>query len=276
MKFVYEYRTKDNVRHTGVVCASTKDEAYSVLKAKGIRPGSVTDAPGFFNKLFGKGKRWLTIGVLATACLMLGSFYFSILRQTRTAAQKALVAPRSQIYGDPGILKECTSAGWANVFRDDFGARFLAWFAQPAVTVEFQQGGDWKTRVAEGLRRNRRLVDIDPVDPDEVKKMKRIVNGMKEELAAYVSAGGTEEKYIERVLERQRVEAEILARVTSELNLIIHRAKEARTREDRAALTKRWKEKNELLRDMGMESIPAPDGWEENGQDLLLTDESDF
>ena len=57
MKFFYQYRTRDNISHDGEISASTLDDAYAALKAKGIRPGRVVEAPGFLNKLLGKGKR---------------------------------------------------------------------------------------------------------------------------------------------------------------------------------------------------------------------------
>lgn len=67
MKFNYEYRTSDNKLHGGVVRAASREDAFSTLKARGINPARVTEAPGFFNKLFGKGKRWIAIGLLAFA-----------------------------------------------------------------------------------------------------------------------------------------------------------------------------------------------------------------
>lgn len=65
MRFLYTYRTSDNVEHEGAISASSRDAAYAALRERGIRAGRVTEAPGFFNKLFGKGKRWLAIGALA-------------------------------------------------------------------------------------------------------------------------------------------------------------------------------------------------------------------
>ena len=59
------------MRHEGVINASSRDEVYSILKARGIRPGSVVEAPGFFNKLFGRGKRWLLIAALAIFVVLL-------------------------------------------------------------------------------------------------------------------------------------------------------------------------------------------------------------
>ena len=40
------------------------EAAYAALRAQGIKAGHVDEAPGVFNKLFGKGKRWMAIAVL--------------------------------------------------------------------------------------------------------------------------------------------------------------------------------------------------------------------
>ena len=64
MKFIYEYRTSDNVRRSGVIDASDRESAFIALKNQGVRPASMKEAPGIFNKLFGKGKRWIAIVIL--------------------------------------------------------------------------------------------------------------------------------------------------------------------------------------------------------------------
>ena len=54
-----------------MVNAPSLDAAYKLLKSQGIKPGRVVEAPGFFNKLFGKGKRWLAIGALIVVAAVL-------------------------------------------------------------------------------------------------------------------------------------------------------------------------------------------------------------
>ena len=71
MKFLYEYRTSDNAKHSGTICAGSRDAAYAAIKALGVRPSRVVEAPGFFNKLFGKGKRWIAISLLAAVAVVL-------------------------------------------------------------------------------------------------------------------------------------------------------------------------------------------------------------
>ena len=53
VRFTYEYRTSDNALHKGVIDASDRDAVYVALRARGIKPSRVDEAPGLFNKLFG-------------------------------------------------------------------------------------------------------------------------------------------------------------------------------------------------------------------------------
>lgn len=132
MKFSYEYRTSDNVRHDGVINASSREDVYAQLRAKGIRPGSVAEMPGFFNKLFGKGKRWLAIGfliVVSAALLVVANGY----REEALVSQDVFDSPtRRQIIGDVAVVDKGIKTGWADLFELE-GDRFLASFAIPGV-----------------------------------------------------------------------------------------------------------------------------------------------
>ena len=71
MKFEYEYRTCDNERKSGMISARDREAVFVTLKAQGINPSRVREAPGVFNRLFGKGKRYLVIAFLGIICLAL-------------------------------------------------------------------------------------------------------------------------------------------------------------------------------------------------------------
>lgn len=256
MKYLYQYRTSDNVQHKGVIKAADREAAFAALKARGIRPGRLDEAPGLFNKVFGKGKRWMAIGVLGAGCLVLGVILISS-PGTKYQAPGTILS-RARIYGDPVILQTCASAGWANVFGQDVGARFLALHAQPGLPVEISKSESWKKGVADALRRHTHPFKVQSNEPEEVQKMKRMVNGMRAELAAYVKAGGTEELYVERVMERQRVEVEIVDKVRRELDGIRRQIEKAEKGEAHQ-YARKWEEKNSLLRDMGMETVPMPE-----------------
>ena len=109
MKFIYEYRTKDNIRHEGVINAASRDAAFAALKAQGIRPGSVKEAPGVWNKLFGKGKRWIAIVLLAIIAIISMTFALhknESITPSFIADSAVGGAMRRQILGDSAIIEK--------------------------------------------------------------------------------------------------------------------------------------------------------------------------
>ena len=217
MKFVYEYRTSDNIPHRDVTVAPTKEAAYESLKARGIKPAKVWEAPGFFNKAFGKGKRWIAICVLTTALVVLcfcirpvatkaaKESQDRVLRQIEDAS---LYEDRGQIYGPAVVMSELESSNFGSVFKTDVD-RFLAAYAIPGRKV---------TSVAVCIPQDVSVEDLEipvPVLDDdyaEVKQLKRIVNGMRRELAEYLVAGGSVSGYVQRLEIRQKAESAILER----------------------------------------------------------------
>ena len=242
MKFLYEYRTSANERKSGVIRASSRDAAYSLLRGKGIKPTRVTDAPGVFNKLFGKGKRWLAIGVLSIALLALLTSSFLL-------SPSSFSLERQQIYGDPAILRQYAESGWIEVFPNG-GDRLLAAFAQPGLAVDAayripQRGASafveyYAAQLAAVVNVEVPIVDD---DGEEVRTMKRIVAGMKAELREYLADGGTSAKYFKRLLARQEEESQFRQRASAEVGAEIERGGDAK------ALLR---ERNAELRTMGI------------------------
>lgn len=243
MKFLYEYRTSENELKSGVIVAPTRDAVYVVLKERGIKPSRVSEAPGFFNKLFGKGKRWLVISVLCASCLVL---WYS-LRNTRSTLNEArstlnearLYEDRAQLYGDPVVIRECVDCCWTNVFSVPFD-QLLARYAIPGEKVEPIVLAPLPDS-AEATR----LVAIDAADLAEIAQMKRMVNGLKRELREYLDAGGTIPSYLNRLNIRQRAEHNIFE--TAQRQILKSR--------DHAT----WKEKNAELRAMGLPMVELPE-----------------
>lgn len=203
MKFLYQYRTPDNKQHRAVIRAASKDAVYALLKAQGIKPGRVEEAPGFFNKLFGKGKRWLAIGVLALIALVAIATAHKLHRRMGDALTATVVEERSQLYGDPVVIQECEDAGWTNVFDNAFDC-LLAHYAVPGRAVPQMP----KVDVAD-VEKALALVAIRSGELEEAVKMKRMVNGMKQELREYIADGGTIRGYVKRLSIRQRAESDI-------------------------------------------------------------------
>lgn len=228
MKFTYEYRTSDNVRHSGTVCAANREAAFAKLKSSGIRPSSMAEAPGFFNIVFGKGKRWLAIGVLSgiTASLLLALFH----RPSARIENSVVPAPRHFVKLSDGFSIEAT-------FKSQ-GERYLAAFALPGIVV--------KTPAVTPSELEECLKDpilIDQRDSDEVHELKSIVAGMKDDLRSYLDSGfGTVASYIIRLEERQSMEADYRDR-------ILRRQKAGLVTDDEA---------NAILSAMGLAPVGKP------------------
>ena len=249
MKFVYEYRTSDNVHHEDVIYAANREAAFSALKARGIRPAFVGEAPGFFNKLFGKGKRWMAIGVLCALCLVLCAVVYT--QGARSDAQGSIDAlidstVRRQLAGDIAIIGEGVMSGWSDVFAQK-GDRELARYAIPGVDI---QGGviDVKA-VADALAADEKTVATDGI---EARQIKAIVRGMKNELREYVAQGGSIEKYALRLARRQAEELSVRSRIQDEFR------RELQREPDTEELMAIWQEKNGELRQLGLPPIECP------------------
>ena len=236
MKFLYEYKTKDNERREGVMAASSRDDVFRLLKAKGIRPSKVTLAPGFFNRLLSFGKRGFAIVVLALATVGLA---IALGRARTPAAPHSLqVSERHQIYGDPSIIEEMESTDYANVFTHP-GERFLANFAQPGREV-LPSARCEPALVAASLTN---AIVFAEDDSREIVELKRIVNGIKAEMRAYLEAGSAAD-YVRELWNRQREEQMIYKRVLNEL-------------EDNPDSALR-EERNRSLRELGLRTVPRP------------------
>lgn len=235
MKFVYEYRTRENVPKNGTIDAPTRDDVYAALKARGIRPSRVVEAPGIANKLFGKGKRWIAIAVLLLVSL---SLFFSLRTTKMEIAEMNLFEDRAQLFGDPVVIRECEASAWTNAFTVAFD-QYLARYAIPGRSVEPI------VVVPPSAEEATRFVEIGEKELAEIAQMKRMVNGMKRELAVYLKAGGTVGGYMKRLVIRQKAERGIF-----------EAAKRAILRAKDHAV---WKEKNAELRAMGLPMVELPE-----------------
>ena len=247
MKFTYAYKTSDGVRHEAAMDAESREAVFATLRTQGIKAIKVVAADGSKanGEVRGVRKRVL---VLSALCLVLSAVVGVILGRggfIETALPNG--APRHQIYGDPVIVGAFE--------RGDFGEaltnkadRMLAWFAQPGKLM-CPKGVDPR-RMSDTFAANWREVSdtsrqLSPEDSREVRELKEIVNGMHEEMRAYLANGnGTPKSYWRRLLERTQQEIQIYERTRRELE------KET----DEAV----WEKKNEALRRLGLRTIPNP------------------
>lgn len=247
MKFLYEYRTSDNVRHDGIIHAPNREAVFDALKSQGIRPSHVREAPGIINKLLGKGKRWVVIVILTIIATL--SVYYA--RKTKEAAQETLSwvdqRTRRQPIGDSAIIEMGIKTGWADVFSDE-GERFLASFAIPGVPAGLRN-----TSEAEIRKCLTRQITPKPEDSIEVQQIKAMVEGMKDELRQFLADNGTIVEYGQRLVARQEQELGYYNRAKSEIETIKNSGASDK------AIIDLWETRNTSLRRMGIRLLSIPD-----------------
>ena len=250
MKFIYQYRTPDNKQHEAVISAPTKDAAYAALKAQGVKPGRMYEAPGVFNKLFGKGKRWIAIVVLGALCLVLCLVVRSMKEESAYLGSVDFITStaRRQLVGDIAVIEKGIKEGWGDVF-DQEGERYLASFAIPSVGTPYARSALSDAEVLASLGRE---VLVNEDDGIEARQIKSMVVGMKDELRRYLAAGGKVEVYRKRLVERQSEEIAIHHRVKNE----VENARKSMKENEFVAY---WEKRNAELRNLGLRLVPMPE-----------------
>ena len=260
MKYTYAYKTSDGVRHEESMDAESREAVFVALRARGIKAIKVTAADGSKanGEVRGVRKRVLVLSALyfvLCAVVVMGTVVFALGTRHKAQGTGASV-PRHQIYGDPAVLAAFERGNFDEVFTNRMD-RMLAWFAQPGrlmspkgvdprrMANEFAEAVGAPSRRVSKDEGNRFLTrrDVASTDPREVRELREIVNGMREELSAYLANGnGTPRSYWRRLLERTQQEMQIYERTRRELE-----------NEKSDAV---WEEKNEALRRLGLRTIP--------------------
>ena len=239
MTYGYSYKTSDGVRHESTFEAKSNEAVFAALRAQGIKPMKVWEihSPYYISK------RTRLIIILALA-LAASIAYILVAPSAPSTKHQApsTTSPRHQIYGDPAIWEDIERDNFASVFKSS-GDRILALYAIPgrAVTDSLGLSRAALLKALEGCK-NKDVV-IEKTDSAEAVELKRIVQGMKEELRWYVADGvGSVESYLNRLRERQDEEIRIYERTKNELENCTDNA----LREER----------NAALRAMGLRTIP--------------------
>lgn len=239
MRYHYFYQNSKNESCDGWIDARDRNDVYLQLKKQGIKPIKVLGRNPY------AWKRWTAIGVLSGLVVTLSV----VVLRYRIADRYEAVAweDRSQIYGDPVLLRDLASDGWRNAM----GSEANAWFARharPGIVC------DCECKILNVA------LDADPIrielsDAPEMAKMKRLVNGMKREFAAYIDAGGSENDYKILCDERLRTEVGIAANISREFKALENRL----SSEARETIEEEWSKKNSLLRSMGLPTVLMPE-----------------
>ena len=252
MKFTYGYKTSKNETCSGVIDAPSRDAVYQKLKEQGIHPFKVELAPGLFNRLAAFGKRTFALLVVVVALVVAAVAILTKPVEVQVSPENGPM-PRHQIYGDPALMERMEKTLFASVF-DNPGDRVLARYAQPGALDFMIPLKEVKAAAADldALVANPPELFPEPEggaeasnEPREVKELKQIVLSMREELAHYLANGvGTTERYVRRLNERQKKEAQIYTTAKAEI--------------EKSADTAEWTRINDSLRAIGLKTVPEP------------------
>lgn len=249
MKYTYAYKTSDGVRHEDSMNAASRDEVFAALRKQGIKAIKVVAGDGSKanGEIHGVRKRVVAALVVFVAVGVGIVAYFSGTRSNGDLGDSATTAfatgqDRRQVIGDAAIIEKGIRNGWSDVFTLE-GERFLASFAIPGV-----KAGQRNTSEKEFTAALENKCVVNDSDSLEVRQIKAMVEGMKNEARRYLAAGGTIVEYGKRLTERQDAEIAVYNRVKAD----IEKARETMTE---AAFMTYWEKRNDELRNLGIKTV---------------------
>ncbi len=239
MKYHYYYQTRENETRDGWIQAANRAEAYAALRKSGVRPYRVIgDDPA-------RWRKWLADGAIVALVGIVGAVIASAVFAQRMEDPNAPMV-RQQIQGDASVIAAAAFNGWANVFDRSLD-RCLAAYARPGRRAELPLlTPDEFEAIPSELRKS---VRHEKDERPEYRQMRNIVAWMRDEMRAYLDAGGTVGDYFELLEERQQQERTLRAKAAQSV--------------ERAPANYRyaaWMSVNASLRDMGIEPIEMPRG----------------
>ena len=247
MKYTYAYKDSDGTRHEASMEAKSREAVFEALRAQGIRAIKVVAADGAKANGEVRGVRKRMVVLAVVLALVAGGVvsYFSL--DTKDEALGSLgSATRRQVIGDVAVVEKGCLTGWSEVFPEE-GERFFASFAVPGV-----KAGQRNTTVGEIEESLSRRVEPRADDPLEVRQIKLMVEGMKDEARRYIAAGGTIVEYGKRLTERQDAEIAIYERTKAEIEA-------ARKTMKGDQLIAFWEQRNDQLRNLGIKLVALPE-----------------
>lgn len=248
MRFVYEYKTNENLKRRGEISAASREDVYRKLKREGIRPFNVALAPGAINRVMSIGKRGAMLFVLGVMVIALTFLLYRARGSVSVYEEHFEDCTRRQIIGDLAIVEKGIRTEWADVFSED-GERYLASFAIPGVASSRTYARPDVLNAALARR-----IEVLQTDGIEVRQMKAIVEGMKDELRRFIAAGGSFPQYGKLLVMRQTEEIGYFNRAQKELDTL------AAGGASESELEVLWEKRNDELRLMGIKSVTLPEG----------------
>ena len=257
MKYTYAYKTSDGVRHEDSMNAASREEVFAELRKRGIKAIKVVAADGSKANGEVRGVRKRAVAALvalAAVCAGVVAYFGGTRTAAVVAANPMAVSPRHQIYGDPAIMEAFERGDFGDVFSRD-GDKMLAIFAQPG-RLMCAKGTNPRLLSANATAqfadyaKNELAADKDIListgETREIRELKQIVNGIRDEMRTYLANGnGTPRSFWRRLNERTLSEMQIYERTCREL--------------EKEKSPEVWEQKNEALRRLGLRTIPLPE-----------------
>ncbi len=193
----YVWKTSDGKRHKDSVLASSREDAFSILRQKGIRPIKVEQVLRPIDRIISLCKH---VSFFLLVALAISSISYFVGRKSKSPPPT-----------DPGILKGSPlPRQQIDLSRIDVHAVFkfrsemyLARFASPGILSPTAE--ELPDDISTALKVPLQTAATDSI---EVQKLKRIVSGMKNEIAHLITAGKTLEEISEWLLIRQQMECD--------------------------------------------------------------------
>ncbi len=260
--------------------APSRDEVFSALRKQGIRPIKVIakDAPPVYAGVRKRVVFWIVIAVAVIAGLVgwlvkaevqkdqtsgatettpmgeTGTNY--VVRQTKGRLVVAQPLARQRIHGN----RERIETVPPSLFTHPSEA-FLARFAEPGRKVnDYTLPPAVATNFVVALKAP---VMVATDELTEYTDLKRIVAGMKREMSAYLSGGGTVQGYVAELVKRQKMELAYREKAEKYLSELLA-AKSADAADGKQANTLAsayayWLKANASLQSMGIAPLLLPD-----------------
>ena len=254
MKFTYAYKTSDGTRHEESMNASSREEVFIALRAKGIKAIKVVAADGSRanGEVRGIRKRVVFVIACVVAALTGAIVYFTAQRRnlvtpeahSASAAKlrNATPLPRQMIPGDRGRIAEAAES------LTNVAERVLAAFAEPGRTFVLESKLPTEAEFAAILREPLKITDDEFTESVD---LKRIVTRIKADLRRFLTAGGTADEFVAELIKRQKLEIAYREKAEARLNEML--------KGDTGKAYDFFLKANAQLQSMGIYPLPLPD-----------------
>ena len=241
MTFTYYWKSSDNARHEGEIEATSRDEAFALLRARGVRAIKV-EPKGWETGAGYRGvKRRVVVAIAIAAALFGAVFAWWVAsprqgvslseeneRLSKTVIQKGGRKGRIESnvveakFGDrvakphPRKYIKSLAGGLDSVTCFEHPSEnYLARFAMPGVDGddEIRESAELVSDLRDALESE---IVISANDPADIAELKRIVAGLKEEADIHLRSGSGILDFLKFLRLRQKMESDCRRRIVEE------------------------------------------------------------